>query len=313
MPRHPKPIVALSRCLEVEACRYDGRSIRSSLVRALLSYADVRPVCPEIEIGLEVPRDPIRLVARGEAVRLIQPSTGRDLTRRMKAFAKGRLDDLGQVDGFILKSRSPSCGIRDTKIFPEIEARRPVRRGAGVFGIAILERYPHAAITDEAQLMDFRNRHHFLTKLFVRARFRAVRKRGTTAALTGFHVINRFLLLAYHRTAMKTLDRLIANRWRYSIDVVIGKYAATLATALARPPRTGAVVDTLLDLYTNFADRLTVGEKADFLEVLAEYGTRRVDLGSPLREIHSWIARTGDDYLARQTFVEPYPSALMGA
>ncbi len=161
--------------------------------------------------------------------------------------------------------------------------------------------------------MDFRNRHHFLTKLFLRARFRTVRKRGTTAALTGFHVINRFLLLAYHRTAMKTLDRLVANRRRHSIDVVIAKYGAAVATALARPPRTGAVVDTLLGLYTNFADRLTVGEKASFLEVLAAYGARRVDLGSLLGEIHSWIARTGDDYLGRQTFLEPYPPALMGA
>lgn len=110
-PHFPKPVLVLSRCLELEPCRYNGERIPFDLVRELEPWVEYRPVCPEVEIGLGVPRDTIRLVAAGKRTLLVQPATGRDVTTAMETFASGFVGGAGGVDGFILKSRSPSCGL----------------------------------------------------------------------------------------------------------------------------------------------------------------------------------------------------------
>ena len=110
-----RPRVVISACIDFEPVRYNGQVIPYDFVRALGEHADLVPVCPEVEIGLGVPRDPIRVeLSQGEA-RLVQPSSGADLTERMVEFTDGYLGSLEAVDGFILKSRSPSCGPSDVK------------------------------------------------------------------------------------------------------------------------------------------------------------------------------------------------------
>lgn len=164
-----RPVVVVSQCLELAAVRYDGQTIRAPIVKRLARHAELRPVCPEIAIGLGVPRDPIRIATVEGRRRLVQPSTGRDLTDVMERFAAEWLDALEDVDGFILKSRSPSCGIRDTKLFDAPDAADPVAFDTGVFGRAVLQLYPHAAVEDEQRLTDRAALHAYLTQLFTNA------------------------------------------------------------------------------------------------------------------------------------------------
>src|SRR2546422_2439127 len=110
---HARPTVVISRCIDFDSCRYNGQVIRASLREELEPFVELRPICPELEIGLGVPRDPVRLVSRADGAHMIQPSTGRDLTRRMNAFSAQFLGAVEEVDGFILKSRSPSCAIEN--------------------------------------------------------------------------------------------------------------------------------------------------------------------------------------------------------
>lgn len=182
----PRPRIVLSRCLEMDACRYNGRMIRSAVVRSLDPWVEWVPVCPEVEMGLGTPRDPIRLVRRegaspggpradadtgaaAEGTRLIQPSTGRDLTGRMHAFRKAFLDGLGPVDGFLLKSRSPSCGIDGVKVFAAPDADEPVDREPGMFAAAVLEHFPHLPVEHEARLTEPDVRDRFLRAVFASA------------------------------------------------------------------------------------------------------------------------------------------------
>lgn len=161
-----RPRVVVSQCLGFAAVRYDGQVLESRFVDALRDHVEFVQVCPEVGMGLGVPRDPIRIEATAGDIRLVQPSTGRDLTEAMHRFAETFLDGLGEVDGFILKSRSPSCGIRDTKRFRP-GAEDPLDDlGAGLFARAILERFPHAAVEDEARLADPGHRNRFLTRLW---------------------------------------------------------------------------------------------------------------------------------------------------
>ena len=142
----PKPIVILSQCLEQEACRYNAQRVRDDFVREIGPFVEFVATCPEVEIGLGVPRDPIRLVRIGESPRLIQPTTGRDLTAAMQVYATRFLGELGAVDGFILKNRSPSCGIEDVKVYAEPGNSPSVGTRPGVFARAVLERYGDVAV-----------------------------------------------------------------------------------------------------------------------------------------------------------------------
>jgi len=160
-----RPIVVISRCIDFDSCRYNGQVIRASLRAELEPHVELRPICPELEIGLGVPRDPVVLVHSGGGARMLQPSTGRDLTRRMERFAGGYLAALEAVDGFILKARSPSCGIRDAKVFDSEAEDAGHQYGPGLFAARVLERFPHAAIEDETRLADPRVRDDFLARV----------------------------------------------------------------------------------------------------------------------------------------------------
>jgi uncharacterized protein YbbK (DUF523 family) len=168
-----RPIVVISRCIDFDSCRYNGQVIRASLREKLEPLVDLRPICPELEIGLGVPRDPVNLVRAADDVRMIQPSTGRDLTAAMGSFSNRFLDSLEAVDGFILKSRSPSCGVRDAKVFDSAGSDAGHNLGPGLFAGRVLERFPRAAVEDEARLVDDAVRREFLDRVFAHASERA--------------------------------------------------------------------------------------------------------------------------------------------
>jgi len=147
----PRPVVVVSRCLLGERCRYDGKAIGvPKLIRELGKVAEILPVCPEMEVGLPVPRDPIRLVQAEGRVRLIQTVTGVDLTRKMRSFCRQFLAT-HKPNGFILKARSPSCAVRDAAVYDDRgEATEAMR--AGLFAAAVLDRFPGLPVEDEERL-----------------------------------------------------------------------------------------------------------------------------------------------------------------
>ncbi|MDY6822501.1 MAG: 2-thiouracil desulfurase family protein [Thermodesulfobacteriota bacterium] len=161
-----KPTVVVSKCLGFDHCRYNGQMIPDSFVENLAEHVEMIPVCPEMAIGLGVPRDPVRVVLVNGEPRLYQPATGEDFTEAMEQFTHEFLAGLPAVDGFIMKSRSPSCGIRDVKIYHHMD--RPdtgTERGGGMFGGRLKALFPGTAIEDEGRLKNFSIRKHFLSHL----------------------------------------------------------------------------------------------------------------------------------------------------
>ncbi|OGC42904.1 hypothetical protein A2Y85_00155 [candidate division WOR-3 bacterium RBG_13_43_14] len=136
--------------------------IDDELIEQLKPLVEFRTVCPELAIGLGVPRDPIRIIKQKNILKLVQPATGRDVSDEMKAFTHGFLGSLKKIDGFILKSRSPSCGIRDVKIFSSMESKNLLIKGKGFFGGAICDYFPLLPIVDESQLTSPKIREKFL-------------------------------------------------------------------------------------------------------------------------------------------------------
>jgi uncharacterized protein YbgA (DUF1722 family)/uncharacterized protein YbbK (DUF523 family) len=310
----PKPKVVISKCIEFDSCRYNGQMISSDFVKSLAPHVDFLPVCPEVEIGLGVPRGSLRLVstAEGGETRLVQPTTGRDVTADMQSFAAKFLDSLGEVDGFILKASSPSCGIKNTKAYPTAGKSAALSRSAtGLFGAAVLARYPDLAVEDEGRLRNARVKEHFLAKLFTLARFREVERSGSMQELVRFQTENKMLLMAYNQTEQKALGNIAANHDHRPFDSVIGEYGAHLRRALSQAPRYTSNINVLMHALGYFSDRLSAAEKAMFLDNIQKYRDGKITICPNTTLLKSWIARFEDDYLARQTFFEPYPQDLI--
>ncbi len=307
----PKPRVVVSRCLGFEACRYDGSVLRDRLVELLESHVEFVDLCPEAEIGLGTPRLPVRLVQAGKERKLLQPGTEVDATSAMQRFIKDFLRNAGEVDGFVLKSRSPSCGISDVKLYATTERAAAIGKGAGMFGTAVLENFPNAAIEDEGRLRNFNLREHFLIKIFTLARYRASVTNRSVSAMTAFHASHKFILMAYHQQAMREMGRILANPDKKSWQDVESAYRDKLHTALARPARHTSHCNVLEHALGYVSDGLSPSERRHFLATLERYRKGRLPLSSVLAIVRSWIARFQQPYLAQQQYFEPFPEDLI--
>ena len=307
-----RPIVVVSRCLGFDHCRYNGQTIPDAYVDRLEPHVTFITVCPEVAIGLGVPRDPIRIVRADGQLRLVQPATGRDVTDAMQAYVNAFLDELGPVDGFLLKGRSPSCGLSDVKLYGGLEEEgAPVGRGPGFFGRAVLDRFPGLAVESEGRLKNYRLRDHFYTKLFALARLRAAIAAESIAALTQFHARSKYLLMAYHQTRLREMGRLLANRDGLPLPEVASRYRSLFAAALVRPASCRAHVNVLMHTAGYFKNQLTPQEKAFYAERLDSYRAGQTTLATLRDLMRAWIVRFGNDYLAEQSYFAPYPVALV--
>ena len=306
----PKPVVVVSKCLEFEACRYNGERISSSFIERLKPHVRFRPICPEVEIGLGTPRDPIRIYAQDERKALYQPSTRKHLTQDMNAFAEKFLGSLEEVDGFILKAKSPSCAIDDAKIFPTATSANHTALGAGLFAGAALEAFGSRAFADEAGLNEPDVRSTFLTKIFALAAFREAKESGRTTRLVRYHAENKLLFMAYHQDAMRGMGRIAANHEKHEFGEAAARYEDALSRLLARTPGQASWVNALTHAMGHLSKKISPSDKARFLATLEEYRERKIPLDGPLDMLREWSERFGAEYLEKQTLFEPYPGVL---
>jgi uncharacterized protein YbgA (DUF1722 family)/uncharacterized protein YbbK (DUF523 family) len=285
--------------------------IETPLVSKLKAYVDFHPVCPEMEIGLGVPRKPVRIVSENGKHLLYQPATGDDVTAKMHAFVNTFLDSLTEVDGFLLKNRSPSCGPGDVKIYPGFENVSRTFRGSGFFAKAIFEKFEGLPVEDEGRLKNFSIREHFLTRLFAFARFREVKNSHAMRRLIEFHSVYKLVLMGYNQSQMRQLGRIAANHEGMDFETVTAAYEQHLKLALTKPPRFTSMINVLLHAFGGFSKVLSKEEKAFFLESIEEYRDERIPLSTLLHILRAWAIRHNNDYLLQQTFLKPYPGKLV--
>lgn len=276
----------------------------------MVPHVEFLPVCPEVEIGLGVPRDTIKIVRRDGSSRLIRPSDGSDLTGRMRRYSRDFLGRLDAVDGFLLKSRSPSCAMKDAKWYPRADECAAAGRGAGVFGQEVLERCAGLAVEDEARLNDPQIRGHFFTKLFALAEWRKTLADGRAAAWVRFHSRHKLLLMAYHQRCLAQMGRLAASARPDGAGRAMEDYDDLLKTALSRAPQPGRHVNVLHHVLGYFSDRLGARERAHVLRQISRYAAGRIGLTEPLSVFRAWVERFEHPYLSEQAYFEPFPEDL---
>jgi uncharacterized protein YbgA (DUF1722 family)/uncharacterized protein YbbK (DUF523 family) len=321
MSEFPRPIVVVSRCLGFAPCRYNGQTIPDAFVGKLEEYVDLKTVCPEVEMGLGVPRDPLRIVQDGEKRILYQPATGKDVTAGMLRFMEDFFRSAGVVDGFILKNRSPSCGPADVKVYRGLRKDAAVTRGGGFFGMEAVNRYPGKPVEDEGRLRNFTIREHFLTRLYACARFRELKERllqkppseqrRSMAALIDFHSRFKYLLMAYNQARLKILGALVANHERRGMGELLELYERHFERVFERAPNYRSMINVLYHAYGGLASALKTEEKRFFLNAVEEYRDERIPLSALIHVLEAWSVGQENRYLLNQVLLRPYPRELV--
>jgi uncharacterized protein YbgA (DUF1722 family)/uncharacterized protein YbbK (DUF523 family) len=313
MTEFPRPKVVISKCLGFDACRFNGEIFQDRFVAKLGNHVEFISVCPEVEIGLGTPRPPVRLVSAPEGLRMIQPLTGADLTDFVRRFSAQFLDSLEDVEGFILTHRSPSCGVGDAKYYAGPEKGPAIGKTDGLFGEAVLQRFPYLAVEDDGRLLNQRIREHFLTRIFAFARLRTLQPAGSMHALVKFHSAYKFLILAHSEKHLRELGRIVANREKKSPREVWEAYASTFHKAFQRPARTTSQINVLMHIFGYVSDGLSPREKRHFFDVLEAYRGDRVPLQGVTSILWSWVLRFDAEYLHEQAFFRPFPETLLAS
>jgi uncharacterized protein YbbK (DUF523 family) len=168
--------IGISSCLLGNTVRYDGGHKHDRVLTDLLGpLVEWVPVCPEVEVGMGVPREPIRLVRRGNVVRLLGEQSSADHTEAMYAWARFRLEQLERLElcGFVLKKDSPSCGPAGVRVYAA-EAE-PMIDGRGLFAAELLARFTGMPVEEDEALHDPSRRSKFIESAIAyrRARYAA--------------------------------------------------------------------------------------------------------------------------------------------
>ena len=307
--KYVRPKIIISKCLEFDACRYDGQMINNDYIRLMKAYIDFITVCPEVEIGMGIPRDTIHLVEQKGKSMLIQSKTNKDYAPKMVEFSDNYLSNTTEIDGFILKSRSPSCGISSTKIYPKTTKNTsPLRKGSGLFASKVIDYFPNHPKEEDKRLNDIFLREHFLTSIFTIAEFRSVKSFKDLYNFQGKH---KYLFMTYNQIKMRQMGKIAANFDNHSFEYVKKKYMYLLYKLFAKRPRYLSNINTQMHIFGYFKNHLSSDEKVYFLELLEKYREGIIPISGVNIILKSWSVRIKNEYLINQSYFQPFPKELV--
>jgi uncharacterized protein YbgA (DUF1722 family)/uncharacterized protein YbbK (DUF523 family) len=304
--------LGISSCLLGEMVRFDGgHQWDRFLTETLGKYVEFVPVCPEVESGLPVPREAMRLVGDPARPLLLTVHTGIDHTERLVNWARRRVQELAAQDlcGFIFKSKSPSSGMERVKVY-NLQGV-PAPRGVGIFARIFMERFPLLPVEDEGRLHDPGLRENFIERLFVLQRWRELLAQElTVGGLVAFHTRHKLLILSHSPRHYRDLGRLVARAREIPLEELGPGYQGLLLEALRLKATPKKNANVLYHLLGYFKKQLTGDEKQELLEVIESYRREWVPLIVPLTLINHYVRRYREPYLQGQYYLNPHPLEL---
>ncbi len=303
--------IGVSACLLGQPVRYDGGHKHDRYITDILGrFFTFVPVCPEVECGLSVPREAMRLIGDPAAPRLVTVRSGVDLTEQMNNWAEKRVTELENEDlcGFIFKSKSPSSGMERVKVYDPNGVPRSA--GIGLFARKLMERLPLLPVEEEGRLNDLLLRENFIESVFVFRRWRTARAEATPAALVGFHTSHKLLLRSHSEQHYRELGRLAAQAGNSEPTELFNAYQESLLAALKLKPTVKKHCNVLLHMMGYFKKVLSGDEKQELLEVIDRFRSLHVPLIVPLTLFNHHIRKYREPYLQRQVYLNPHPLEL---
>ncbi|KJR97133.1 MAG: hypothetical protein VR65_24525 [Desulfobulbaceae bacterium BRH_c16a] len=304
--------IGISSCLLGNKVRYDGGHQHDRFLTDTLGrYVEYVPVCPEVECGLPVPREALRLVGDPANPRLLTVRSGEDCTDRMKKWAAVRVKELEreELDGFVFKRMSPSSGMERVKVYTE--GGMPGNKGVGVFARAFMDHFPHLPVEEDGRLYDPILRENFIQRIFVHKRWRTLlattRKRS---GLVDFHTSHKLLLFSHSEKDYREMGRLVAKAKDLPIDTLFSRYEEMLMATLKKRSTINKQTNVLTHIFGYFKEDLLPSEKQQVLEVLEQYHQGMIPLIVPVTLLNFFVKKFKQEYLGNQHYLDPHPLQL---
>lgn len=321
MPADEQPIaidpplrLGVSACLLGEEVRYDGGHKRDAyLLGALGQYVQWVPVCPEVEVGMTTPRETLRLEGSPDDPRMIASVSGKDWTDEMRAWSRGRLEELAELGlhGYVLKKNSPSCGLFRVKVYDQNDV--PARTGRGLYADELVLRLPLLPVEEEGRLHDLTLRENFIERVFAYYRWTQLLDADPTpGGLVAFHSAHKLTLMAHHPVKQRELGRIVAEAGNLPWIDLAAAYGRAFMETLAVIATAKKHTNVLHHLMGYLKDDLAAEDKAELLGVIEDYRLGLVPLIVPLTLLKHHIARHDvPEWVHQQVYLNPYPKELM--
>jgi len=305
--------LGISSCLLGEEVRWDGGHKRDRFIAEHLSrHVEYVPVCPELEVGMGVPREAVRLVGDSAVPRMVGIHTGKDWTAGMREYARSRVRQLEALDlsGYVLKKDSPSCGMERVRVHSG--KGRPSRKGVGLFARELQIRMPLLPVEEEGRLQDAGLRENFIERVFAYRRLKDLLDSGCRRRnLVLFHTAHKYLLLSHSPGSYQELGRLVAGAKEHAGKRLGAIYGERFMEALRSPATVARHFKVLQHAAGYFRDILHAEDKQDLQRVLDDYRRHLVPLVVPLTLLKHHIERQRIEFLQNQIYFHWHPKELM--
>ncbi|TLX61802.1 hypothetical protein DN820_19505 [Stutzerimonas nosocomialis] len=304
--------IGISACLLGNPVRYNGGHKESRLCsQTLAEHFDFVPVCPEVAIGLGTPREPIRLVGDPADPRAVGTvDRARDVTDALAAHGRRTARELGDICGYILMQKSPSCGMERVKVHRH-DGHPSGGGGTGIFARELLEARPDLPVEEEGRLNDPVLRENFLTRVFAYAEWQRLLAGELTAkALIDYHARYKYQLMAHDPQQYRALGQRLSNLGGQPLREVGAHYFSQLMAALKKTATRGTHSNVLQHLAGYLKRALSADEKQEMQHLISQYREGIVPLVVPLTLLKHHLRRHPDGYLARQAYLQPHPERL---
>jgi len=304
--------IGVSACVLGEKVRYDKSNARDPYISETLSkHVEFIPICPDIACGMGIPRERVRQVECGDDIRLVGEESAEDWTDRMTQWGNKVLPGLAdeELHGFILKARSPSCGLQQSKIY-STKGKAP-RRGPGLFAKMMMESFPILPVESNERLQNPILRENFIRRIFVLKRWRDLMAVGKQIGhLVDFHTRHKMLIRAHDLKSYRQLGKLLGESSIFNTDEIFDTYGTLLFRALAFQATPKKNSDVLMHAMGYFKKDLDSGDKQELQAMINAYKSGKVPLLMPVTLIKHYARKFDKPYLTQQFFFTPHPSEL---
>ncbi|MGF6692919.1 uncharacterized protein YbgA (DUF1722 family)/uncharacterized protein YbbK (DUF523 family) [Metapseudomonas resinovorans] len=310
LPQRPK--LGISACLLGDPVRFNGGHKESRLCsRSLAEHFDFVPLCPEVAIGLGIPREPIRLVGDPAAPRAVNSrEPQRDHTEALAEFGEIMATQLDDISGYIFMQKSPSCGLERVKVY-QANGHASDGGGRGIFASAFCARRPDLPVEEDGRLNDPVLRENFLTRVYAYAQWQALCREGLShKSIIAFHSRYKYQLMAHDPVQYKVLGRLLGGIGAQPAEEIGPRYFSALMVALRKCATRGTHSNVLQHLSGYLKPHLSRPEKAELQRLIEQYRSGVVPLVVPITLLKHHFNGHPDRYIAQQAYLQPHPEEL---
>lgn len=302
------PKVGISRCLLGAEVRYDGTGAKSSIPHAKLTgLFDYVDVCPEVAIGMPVPRKPIRIVRDVDVIKVVgsvedTPDFAPELRQHAGEFVAQNAD----LCGFVFMHNSPSCGSRNVKVYPT-KGGPGVREGQGAFAASVIQRWPELPFEDAGRLFDDILRENFVTRVYAYAEWQKMAAELSAKSIIAFHSRYKYLLMAHDMVVYKEAGRLLADLSGSGLQEIATKYIGLLMRGLREVATRGGHANVLAHIQGYFKKSLSSSARQELAQLIEAYRVGEQPLLVPIALLKHHLRENPNAYVEMQTYFDPHP------